>query len=154
MILSTLKLQRSQEQKGRLDGLDAIKEALVETIQKSREKSSTDRNTNAQESSSSSTMIEKHEIAKTNKAKMDIAQKELTHLNLVLQHPSFVSNPFATMQEHLKNSLSENAQQLEITAKEERIREAKRAEERKEARKERIRDAKYMKGKKGGKRKR
>mmetsp|Transcript_12155 Transcript_12155/g.22766 ORF Transcript_12155/g.22766 Transcript_12155/m.22766 type:complete len:230 (-) Transcript_12155:223-912(-) len=146
MILSTLKLQRSEEQKGRLDGLDAIKEALVDTIQKSREKSSKNHNTDAQDSSS--LITEKPESAKSNKSKMDIAQKELTHLNLVLQHPSFVSNPFATMQEHLKNTLSEKAEQLESVAKEERIQEAKRAEERKEARKERIRDAKYMKGRK------
>jgi hypothetical protein len=154
MILSTLKLQRIQDQKGRLDGLDAIKEALADTIHKSREQqsSSTDP-TNAQDPSSR-LMEKQQETAKTNKAKMDLAQKELTHLNLVLQHPSFVSNPFATMQEHLKNSLSEKAEQLEMVAKEERIQEAKRVEERKEARKERIRDAKYMKGRKGGKRRR
>ncbi len=136
MVLSTLKVQRLEDQKGRLDGMDAIKDALTKTIQKNitnsqhPEESTTDPSTNS---------------AKSNKAKQNIAQKEMTHLNLVLQHPSFKSNPFATMQEHLRNTLAKQAEEQEITAKDERVQEAKKAEERKEARKERIRNAKFDK---------
>jgi len=147
MILSTLKLQKLEEQKGRLDGLDAIKEALEDTIQKNREQGQTsDENANVTHVS----LLERNDVAKTNKARMNLAQEELTHLNLVLQHPSFVENPFATMQEHLKNSLLEKAEKLKQAAEEERVHEAKRAEEKKEARKDRIRAAKYAKGRRFG----
>lgn len=142
MVLSTLKLKKIEEQKGRIDGLDAIKDALSDTVKKSQQMS----NDPTEE------INDKSEAAKTNKAKKDIAQKELTHFNLVLQHPSFQSNPFATMQEHLRNSFVKQAEGLAAVAKDEIIEDAKKVEEKKEARKERIRNAKYEKGRRGRKR--
>jgi hypothetical protein len=142
MVLSTLKLKKMEEQKGRIDGLDAIKDALSNTVKKSQQKVSND----PEEINDTS------EAAKTNKAKKDIAQKELTHFNLVLQHPSFQSDPFATMQEHLRNSFVKQAEGLAAVAKDEIIEEAKKVVEKKEARKERIRNAKYEKGRRGRKR--
>ena len=143
MVLSSLKLKKEEDQKGRLDGLDAIKDALTDTIQKSKQQSK-----QGGSGADADATMQSNEAAKTNKAKKDIAQKELTHLNLVLQHPSFQSNPFATMQEHLRNSFVQQAEQQEIVAKDERIAEAKKVVEKKEARKERIRDAKFEKGRK------
>ena len=87
-------------------------------------------------------------VLKSNKAKKGVAQKEMNHLNLVLQHPSFQSNPFATMQEHLRNTLAKQATQQEEVAKKERQEDAQREKEKKEAKKERIRNAKYEKGRK------
>ena len=142
MVLSTLKLKKIEEQKGRIDGLDAIKDALSETVKKSQQMSN----------DSTEEIHDKSEAAKTNKAKKDIAQKELTHFNLVLQHPSFQSDPFATMQEHLRNSFVKQAEGLAAVAKDEIIEEAKKVVEKKEARKERIRNAKYEKGRRGRKR--
>mmetsp|Transcript_14062 Transcript_14062/g.21056 ORF Transcript_14062/g.21056 Transcript_14062/m.21056 type:complete len:205 (+) Transcript_14062:94-708(+) len=142
MVLSTLKLKKIEEQKGRIDGLDAIKDALSDTVKKSQQMS----NDPTEE------LNDKSEAAKTNKAKKEIAQKELTHFNLVLQHPSFQSNPFATMQEHLRNSFVKQAEGLASVANDERIEAAKKVEEKKEARKERIRNAKYEKGRRGRKR--
>eukprot|EP00979_Chaetoceros_neogracilis_P009378 scaffold2132_cov183-Chaetoceros_neogracile.AAC.3 len=142
MVLSTLKLKKLEDQQDRLDGLDAIKDALSDTVKKNQQ-SSKER---------SKEKSDKAESAKTNKAKKGIAQKELSHFNLVLQHPSFQSNPFATMQEHLRNSFVKQAEELESVAKDELIQEAKKIGEKKEARKERIRNAKYEKGRKGRRR--
>ena len=99
MVLSTLKIKKLEDQKGRLDGMDAIKDALTQTIQKNKQLSK-----QPEEVIDPST-----DSLKSNKAKQKIAQKEMTHMNLVLQHPSFKSNPFATMQEHLRNSLAKQA---------------------------------------------
>ena len=139
MILSTLKLQRMEEQKNRIDGLDAIKEALTQTIKENQARLEAQKN---KESSSEAVLL------KTNKAKKDVAQKELNHMNLVLQHPSFQSNPFATIQEHLRNTLAKQATEQEEVAKKERQDDAKKEKEKKEAKKERIRNAKYEKGRK------
>lgn len=143
MVLSTLKLKKIEEQKSRIDGLDAIKEALSSTIQKSKLES----NVEADES-------EEKKLLKSNKSKKEVAQKELNHLNLVLQHPSFQTNPFATMQEHLRNSFAKQAEEQEKNAEIERKENAKKAEEKKEARKERIRNAKYEKSRRGKRRNR
>ena len=134
MVLSTLKIQRLDDQKGHIDGMDAIKDALTETIKKNNG------------ASKKSKAVSEPSSDNSNKAKKDIAQKELTHLNLVLQHPSFRENPFATMQEHLRNTLAEQAEAQEETAKNERRVEAKEVVKKKEARKERIRNAKFEKG--------
>ncbi|GMI57245.1 hypothetical protein ScalyP_jg6879 [Parmales sp. scaly parma] len=42
----------------------------------------------------------------SNKKKKQVAIHELEQLKLVLQHPSFVENPFATIQSHLENTLA------------------------------------------------
>jgi len=141
MILSTLKLQKMEEQKNRIDGLDAIKEALVQTIKENQQrKEQLEKGGNANS--------ETNLVLKTNKLKKNVAEKEMNHLNLVLQHPSFKSNPFATMQEHLRNTLAGQAKEQEAAASKERKEEAIKAQERKEAKKERIRNYKYEKGRK------
>ncbi len=138
MILSTLKLQKMEEQKSRIDGLDAIKEALAQTMKENQARLEAEKN----QKDISETIL------KTNKAKKVVAQKEMNHLNLVLQHPTFQSNPFATMQEHLRNTLAKQATEQEEVAKKERQEDVKRGKEKKEAKKERIRNAKYEKGRK------
>ncbi len=138
MILSTLKLQREEEQKTRIDGLDAIKEALVQTIKENQQRKEELEKGGAGKSHNA--------VLKTNKSKKTVAEKEMNHLNLVLQHPSFKSNPFATMQEHLRNTLAGQAKEQEAAALKERKKEEVKAQERKEAKKERIRNFKYEKG--------
>lgn len=134
MVLSTLRLKEMEEQKQRIDGMDAIKEALVQTMKENQQRLEVEQ--------------QQSDILKTNKSKKEVAQKEISHLNLVLQHPSFKSNPFATMQEHLRNTLAEQAKEQEVEAKKERIEEQKKEKEKKEVKKERIRNAKYEKGRK------
>jgi hypothetical protein len=136
MIMSSLKLRHNDNQKNRLDGLDAIKNALADTIRHTVQNSS--RNTE-------SSLDKKCTATKSNFSKKKIAQKEINQLNLVLQHPSYQSNPFATIQEHLKNSFAAQAEQQEIKATIQREENAKRLEEKKEERKERIRNSKYEK---------
>ncbi|KAL3919323.1 MAG: hypothetical protein SGILL_003809 [Bacillariaceae sp.] len=100
MILSSLKLKRDEDQKQRIDGLDAIKKALLGTTAK----------------------IEKAPLSKptkiaNNKAKRKLVANEVEHLNLVLQHPAYRQDPLATLQEHLQNSLSEDRKQQELISK-------------------------------------
>ena len=139
-------MKRLEEQKGRLDGLDALKEALVQSMQSKTESNSSKSVVGKEEDKK-----EGHRL-KSNRSKQSLAQKELPHLNLVLQHPVFNDNPFATMQEHLKNSFTKQAEELEVLATQEREEESKKTREKKEARKERIRNSKYEKGRKQNKR--
>lgn len=52
-----------------------------------------------------------HSLYEKNKQKKNIAIEEVVHYNLVLQHPSFQSNPFETMQEHLRNTLAKSIEE-------------------------------------------
>lgn len=73
MVMSSLRLQRLEEQKGKLDGLDAIRESLPEFT-----------------SSKSSDVKEKPKpvvLSSTNKSKKAIANTEISHMGLVLEHP-------------------------------------------------------------------
>jgi len=106
MILSTLAVKRKENQKNRIDGLDALKEALSGVASNSESKKKDDSKRKVED--------EKAEVLVTNKAKKDLAAKEIHHMNLVLQHPSFKENPFAAIQEHLKNTLSSQAEQQKI----------------------------------------
>jgi Ribosome biogenesis protein SLX9 len=93
LVLSTLMLKRREEQSKRIDGLNALKEALLGTLQENP-KMKIDNNAPS---------------FTTNFSKQKLVVQEVSHLGLVLEHPAFRSNPFATIQEHLKNSLSEQA---------------------------------------------
>mmetsp|Transcript_30034 Transcript_30034/g.70814 ORF Transcript_30034/g.70814 Transcript_30034/m.70814 type:complete len:135 (-) Transcript_30034:1320-1724(-) len=103
MILSSLMLQRQEDQKKRIDGLDAIKEALMDTATKN----------------ASGRAIEPQVLqhVTTNKAKRQLVAKEVEHMNLILQHPSFKQDPFETMQQHLKNTFAEERKQQELLSK-------------------------------------
>ena len=121
MILSSLLLRRQEEQKKRIDGLDAIKQALMGATAKSTD----DQNPN-------NILIKSVHHITTNKAKRKLVAKEIEHVNLILQHPSFQKNPFETMQEHLRNTLADDRKQHEILSKE-RTEEEKRKVESKRA---------------------
>ncbi len=95
MILSSLRLSREQEQKNKIDGFDSLWKALPAV---SREEDEAGRSDNSQ-------------VIRKNKQKKNIAVEEVVHYNLVLQHPSFQSNPFETMQEHLRNTLAKSTEE-------------------------------------------
>ena len=127
LVLSTLLLQKQEDQKKRIDGLDALKDALHATLQENE------------------TVRPKVDLAcsqnlnKTNKSKKDLTAREVSHLGLVLEHPAFQSNPFATMQEHLKNTLAGQAEELKDEGKEKEKIKVTLAEQRKKIRKARQR---------------
>ena len=87
MVMSSLRLKKLDEQKGKLDGLDAIKEALTATTSTSNE---------AQTSTHTSTQVNQLS-SQTVKAKKNLANSEIGHMGLVLEHPSFKENPFAAI---------------------------------------------------------
>ena len=124
LILSTLQLKRQEEQKKRLDGLDALKEALT-AIDTTIESTSTD----AQPTPS------------TLKGRRNLATREMEHMNLVLQHPAFQSNPFEAIQQHLRNTLAGQAMDQDAKSRE-RAKEDKQKEAvKKKHKKERIQAA-------------
>ena len=86
MILSSLQLKKADEQKKRIDGLDALKAALMDTVQEKDDNKKKETNTTTPH------------IA-TNKAKQRIVASELNHMSLVLQHPAYQSNPFEALQD-------------------------------------------------------
>lgn len=89
LILSSLKVERSLEQRKRIDGLDAMREALMD----------------AATSSSQSTPKQNVDMLKSNKSRQSLVAKEVTQMSLVLQHPAFKADPLATLREHLQNTL-------------------------------------------------
>ena len=141
MVMSSLRLQRLEEQKGKLDGMDLIREALGESLSESPPKAKIPTTTQNEK---------KKEIkCTTNKSKKTLAATEITHMGLVLQHPSFKSNPFSAIQQHLRNSLSSDREKLAVESKKRSQEEITVTAKKKEERKERIRDAKFSKHKKG-----
>lgn len=107
MILSSLMLRRQEQQKKRIDGLDAIKQALMDATVKNKHDENSEKIT---------TKPEPNHVS-TNKAKRKLVAKEIEHVNLILQHPAFKKSPFETMQEHLRNSFSEDRKQQEFLSK-------------------------------------
>jgi Ribosome biogenesis protein SLX9 len=93
MVMSSLKLKKQDEQAKRIDGLDALKEALLETVSKIPEKDK-EKTPPAQ-------------IVRSNRAKQSIGKKEIEHMKLVLEHPAFIANPLAAIHEHLKNTIKQ-----------------------------------------------
>jgi hypothetical protein len=124
MILSSLQLKSQEEQKRRIDGLDAIRDALM--------------NTSKHGSSSSDPAEEPKQSYTTNKAKRKLVAEEVHHLNLVMQHPAFIADPFETMQEHLRNTLADEKKQLEDQAKVRSQQEKKTVEAKKTQKKKRL----------------
>lgn len=138
MIMSSLRLQRLEEQKGRLDGLDALREALgaipdpdPKAIASVPEETATT-------------------PCNTNKSKKKLANAEITHMGLVLQHPSFKDDPFAAIQQHLRNSLAPEAAKMEEKSQKQAEEDGRAEAKKREERKERVRQAKFSKKKSRG----
>lgn len=125
LVLSSLKLKRKEEQKKRIDGLDAIKEALLETVSKA---TATDNESKKEP--------KPRNLLKSNKSRRFLAQKEASQMSLVMEHPSFKADPFATIREHLQNTLAGDKAQKEKEAKVHQKERLRKAEEKKVAKKE------------------
>jgi hypothetical protein len=124
LILSSLKLTKEEEQKKRIDGLDAIKDALLATVKKTEGTATVESKEEKEE--------EKINMLKTNKSRQLLMQKEVAQMNLVMQHPAFQKDPFETIREHLKNTLAKDcAQQKKDQVK--HVRERKEKEVQKKA---------------------
>lgn len=126
MILSSLRLAKQEEQKGRIDGFDSLREALIETA--------TTKTSHGVETHSSAVASS---VANTNKAKRRLVADEVEHLDLVLNHPQFAANPFDIMSEHLRNSLADDRRQQELKSRQ-RAREEKQREEEKMTKKKEL----------------
>ena len=113
LVLSTLQLQRQEEQKKRIDGLDALKEALrateaepsTTTTKSVTTKTPSTPNNAASDARDNSTPGVSSALDK-NKTKKELTAREVTRLGLVLEHPAFQTDPIAALQEHLRNSIA------------------------------------------------
>jgi ABC-type dipeptide/oligopeptide/nickel transport system ATPase subunit len=117
LIMASLKLKQQDEQKKRIDGLDAIKEALLSTVSSGSNSSSG--NIKHSTTSVAAVVDEKAKqglVVKTNKSRKALVEREVSQMNLVLQHPAFKADPFATIREHLKNTLAKDSQQQKVKA--------------------------------------
>lgn len=139
MVMSTLQLKREEEQRGKLDGLDAIREALrpIERggVGAAAAKSSGKEKKGAKDKEPSTVTLG------TNRAKKDLVGKETAHMGMVLEHPDFASDPFGAIKKHLQNSLAGQAEELRVTSEARQKEEERAGKEKKEAKKEKIRAA-------------
>jgi hypothetical protein len=135
MVMSSLRLQRLEEQKGKLDGLDAIRESLPAF------------KTSAAIKDTSAPVSNPLAPCSSNKSKKTLANTEISHMGLVLEHPAFQQNPFAAIQQHLRNSLAHDAEKLNAESLKRTEEEQIELSKKKEDRKERLRDAKFSKKK-------
>lgn len=133
MILSTLRLKSQEEQRRRIDGLDAIREALMNT---------------AKEGERDAQKEEQQKSYNTNKSKRMLVGEEIQRMNLVLQHPAFKANPFETLQEHLRNTLADEREQLKAQSQQRTQEENQKQEEKKRLKKDRLEGGKKKKKKK------
>mmetsp|Transcript_60370 Transcript_60370/g.67500 ORF Transcript_60370/g.67500 Transcript_60370/m.67500 type:complete len:300 (+) Transcript_60370:86-985(+) len=119
MILASLVLRKQDEQKKRIDGLDAIKEALMNTTTTTSNNNDQGENnrsgntTTTTKSSSSSAdlsqeLLENIHHVSSNKAKRKLVGKEVENMGLILQHPAYQQDPFDTLQEHLLNTFAKD----------------------------------------------
>jgi hypothetical protein len=104
LIFSSLQLKEDTEQRRRIDGLDAIKNALMGTCVEAwkgvtSEGRHTPRITN-------------------NRAKKSVVENEVERMKLVLQHPAYQNDALATLQEHLRNTLVDDRKLQEEVSKE------------------------------------
>lgn len=153
MVLSSLRLRKLEEQKGQLDGLDALRDALPtsKSIRAAKEAAAVSGISEAPPSPSEQLETSSSVIG-SNRAKKNLAGREITHMNLVLEHPSFQENPFDAITIHLRNTLaSQGEAQLQ-----ESMKQTKKNDEaeklKKEMKKARLKDAKYNASRKGGSR--
>lgn len=123
MVLSTLRLKTEEEQKHRIDGLNALKEALNSAT--------------ATALTGESKHAEASSQPTTNKKRKNLALREMQHMSLVLQHPAFQENPLETIQQHLKNTLARQAETQQVKSQERARQEQIKAQKEKEQKKER-----------------
>ncbi|KAL3780081.1 hypothetical protein ACHAW5_004565 [Stephanodiscus triporus] len=144
MVMSSLRLRRLDDQVGKLDGLDAIREALGEAAST---QSSVVVAAAAGGGGGGGGGANKALTCNTNRSKRALANSEISHMGLVLRHPAFNEDPFEAIRQHLRNSLTGDAEKLRAESKtrdeEDGVLEAKKKEEKKE----RLREAKFSKKK-------
>ena len=127
MILSTLVLKKREEQKKRIDGLDAIREALLDTTKNTEKMDEVE---------------EYNPSYGSNRVRKNLVTGEIERMNLVQQHPAFKEDPFATLQEHLKNTLAEQKEKRQKEASEKVENDKKKKQEKKQEKKERLQGVK------------
>ena len=72
----------------------------------------------------------------------------MNHYSLVLQHPSYQSNPFETMQEHLRNTLAKQKEQQQIESSKRTQDETQQREKQRQLKREQLDGVKKKKSRK------
>ena len=95
LVMASLKLKRDEDQAKRIDGLDAMKAALMATTK--------------QDDPTQPPPQPSNNLLKSQKSRQKLLQRESNQLQLVLEHPAFQADPLATIREHLTHSLATQA---------------------------------------------
>lgn len=125
LILSTLRLKDREEQQRRIDGLDTLRDALMDIENREGEAR------NASEDGQLSQL--------TKSEQQKLATNEMQQMELVMQHPAFRQDPFAAIQEHIKNTFAGDRKVMDQRGQMSEKLKTEKAEERKEEKKERLR---------------
>ena len=135
LVMGSLKLKKQQEQAKRIDGLDAIKEALLATA--TTHTNDGDNSDGKKQSLSTTEHQQQPNLLKSQKSRSTLLQRESNQLHLVMQHPAFQQDPLATIREHLTNSFASQAaqRQKEQVQHERDVREAQKTAPKKAKRK-------------------
>ncbi len=136
LILSTLMLQKREDQKRRIDGLDAIRDALLETTKE------TSKHKDGSKKDNDNNDDEYQPTYGTNRAKKGIMTNEIERMNLVMEHPAFKEDPFGAIQEHLRNTLAGQKEKRQKEAKTKAIQDKVKQEHKKNEKKERLQGVK------------
>ena len=141
--MSSLRLRRLEDQVGKLDGLDAIREALRDASSSSRSSGNAEKGKGTPPPMSSSS-------CNTNRSRRALVNAEISHMGLVLSHPAFNDDPFSAIRQHLRNSLVNDAEKLRTISEARDVADGTSLARKKEERKERQRDAKFANNKRRG----
>ena len=116
LVMGCLMLKKQEDQAKRIDGLDAMKQALLSTIN----------GDNNDKDGDKKNVIQNTNSLKSQKSRQMLLQRESNQLQLVMQHPAFQADHLATIRGHLTNSLANQAakRQQEQAEHEKRVREA------------------------------
>jgi Ribosome biogenesis protein SLX9 len=103
LVMASLKLRRDDEQRKRIDGLDAIRNALLESAGITAT-SPDHRSAVGAAPAPAAAAATTTGMLKTNHSKQKLVQKEAAQMSLVLQHPAFQQDPFDAIRQHLRNT--------------------------------------------------
>jgi Ribosome biogenesis protein SLX9 len=113
LVMASLKLRHDDEQRKRIDGLDAIRNALLESVGVVAATSGAGNSAGEDPTASAAAPTS---MLKTNHSKQRLVQREAAQMSLVLQHPAFQEDPFDAIRQHLRNTTATRTSAAATTA--------------------------------------
>jgi Ribosome biogenesis protein SLX9 len=139
LVMASLQLRRDDEQRKRIDGLDAIRNALLESVGGGATGGAgTTAGGDPTASAAAPTSM-----LKTNHSKQRLVQREAAQMSLVLQHPAFQEDPFDAIRQHLRNTTASRTSAAAATAADSMNNKNKKGQAENDAKEKRVRHRKH-----------